>query len=522
MYNDEPKARRFYAVSYNEDEPTVSLGSLIPPRKKPAVSDGTISFAPRSVRSMSPKNVVSPYVLSVKIVTLIFSIATLVLVSSLSMNYFNNHGKQLLAQVFSAKTNVTPVIVENPYTKEQTPLNYGVQMTFNEPNFFTETLNSFIKEEKTFVEADLTTMKLRFFDKGVLLLQLPILAKGNKGSWWETPAGLYAIKTKAPKQFSTFGQVNTKWNLDFQGNFFIHGWPYEPNGKPVPDTYTGGCIRLSDTDAEKLYNLVDVNTPILVHEASVESDGFMYEPKVPHLATPHYLVADVDSNTVLAGNELDEQASIASLTKLMTALIAAENINLDKSVYVDQPSFVTTLIPRLAGLNKVSMYSLLQLLLVESSNESAEVIAAQIDRGEFIRLMNEKAKSLGMTQSQFVDPSGLGAGNKSSIRDLLTLVQYIYNNRKFIIELTANQDLPTAYVSGQFGHLSNFNKIEGLDNFIGGKVGETTAAGQTSVSLHTINVKGTQRVIAIILLGSTGRNADVKALLQYAIERFGS
>ena len=51
---------------------------------------------------------------------------------------------------------------------------------------------------------------------------------------------------------------------------------------------------------------------------------------------------------------------------------------------------------------------------------------------------------------------------------------------------------------------------------------ETTAAGQTSISLHKITVKGKERVIAIILLGSTSRGADVKALLQYAIDRFGS
>ena len=109
-----------------------------------------------------------------------------------------------------------------------------------------------------------------------------------------------------------------------------------------------------------------------------------------------------------------------------------------------------------------------------------------------------------------------------SLRDLLALTRYIYNNRKFILDLTANQDLPTAYVSGQFGELSNFNKVPGLDNFLGGKVGETTAAGQTSISLHSLRVKGEDRVIAIILLDSKSRGADVRELLQYAQDRFGT
>jgi D-alanyl-D-alanine carboxypeptidase len=69
--------------------------------------------------------------------------------------------------------------------------------------------------------------------------------------------------------------------------------------------------------------------------------------------------------------------------------------------------------------------------------------------------------------------------------------------------------------------LVNFNKVETLDNFIGGKVGETIAAGQTSVTLHTITVKGKERVVAIIILGSENRNDDVRDLLKYAEEKFG-
>jgi len=118
------------------------------------------------------------------------------------------------------------------------------------------------------------------------------------------------------------------------------------------------------------------------------------------------------------------------------------------------------------------------------------------------------------------DPSGLSADNISTAGDLLRLVQYIYNNRRFIIDLTANQDLPSAYISGQFGQLENFNKIKDLDNFIGGKVGETEAAGQTSISLHKLMVKGQERILAIILLGSSQRDADVHELLSYAQERF--
>lgn len=518
MYNEEPKARRFYAVSYNDDEPTVSLGAFIPKRRKTVPR--AVSFTPQIVKISNP--VPSPYVVSVKVVTVFLSVTLVLLVSFLTAPFVQENAPRALAQIFATTLKAAPVIVENPYTKAQTALTYGVQVSFSQPNFFSETRDSFIRDAKTFIEADLTTMQLRYFKEGVLEVQVPILAKGAKGSWLETPAGLYEVKSKKEKLFSSFGQMYTPWSITFQGNFLIHGIPYTEDGTKLPTEFIGGGIRLSDADAKNIFSLVTLDTPVLVHAVPITPDAFLYEPKVPELDTPHYLIADIESNTVLASSDLDSEAPIASLTKLMTALVASEYINLDARVSVAQPTFVQSLIPRLNGLGTVSMYSLLQLLLVESSNEAADVIADQVGRANFVQYMNEKAKSIGLTHTSFADPSGISAGNTSTVRDLLGLITYIYNTRQFIVDLTANQDLPTAYVSGEFGTLSNFNEVRGLDNFIGGKIGETTAAGQTSVTLHTIKVKGTKRVIAIVLLGSDSRNADVTELLGYATERFGN
>ena len=511
MYNEELGARRFYAVNDSEDTPTIIRGSLIP--------DGKYLFTPRAYIESVGDTITIHRLLTAKPVRIALSLLLIAVASFGSLSFVNNNGQRLLASSIGGGTNV-PVIVENPYTHDQTPLNYGVQVAMSQPNFFTETRESFIDAGKTFIEADLTTMQLRFFKDGVLNEQVTILSKGKEGSWWETPAGLYQIKSKEKNHFSTFGHVYQPWSMAFQGNFFIHGWPYYPDGTPVEEGYSGGCVRLSNEDAEKIYNLASVNTPVLVYEQAQTADTFVYEPKIPDLETPHYLIADIESNTVLAGSDLDSEAPIASLVKLMTALVAADYINLDKNVSASHPTFVQSLIPRLQGMNTVSMYSLMQLLLVESSNEAAEVIASQTGREQFIKYMNEKAVALGLDHTTFADPSGLSADNVSTVGDLLRLVQYIYNNRRFIIDLTDNQNLPTAYISGQFGELENFNKIKDLDNFIGGKVGETEAAGQTSISLHKITVKGQNRILAIILLGSKQRNADVNELLSYAQARF--
>lgn len=414
------------------------------------------------------------------------------------------------------------VYINDLGTSTPQALKYGSDPLLSQPNFFSQTKEAFMSEGVAFIEADLSAMKIIFHEGSEVKFEADILSKGKEGSWWETPAGLYKVELKKENHFSSFGQVYQPWSMVFQGNFFIHGWPTYPGGQPVAEGYSGGCIRLSTEDAGKLYKLVETGTPVLVYEEDFFADGFMYEPKAPEVTADNYLVIDIDNNTILAGDNIHEVVPIASLTKLMTALVAAEYINLDNTVRISQEKYVTTLIPRLQGRYRVSMYSLMQLLLVESSNEAAEVIASVIGRDNFIAKMNKKAKSLGLQDTVFTDPSGLDNGNVSSATDLARLLQYIHNNRSFILDLTEDADLETAYVKGEFGELNNFNGMNGVANFVGGKVGETQAAGMTSATLHTLKVDGEERTIGIILLGSQARTDDVKALHKYVDERYGN
>lgn len=512
MESQESPARRFRAVSYEQDNTAnIDKGALISMPKRFSPQSVSIENEGSDVDKLAPAFLLAPFLM----LTVLFGFTP---VGNKGLELAASLGSTMQQRVSAANT---PVVVQNPYTGEQTTLNYGVQGVFAQPYFFNETRNAFVSAQKTFLEVDLDSMQVRYFDAGVPKDQYPVVSKAPIGSWCETPAGLYKVEFKRENHFSTFGQIYQPWSVGFQGNFFLHGTPQYSVGESVGSDFVGGCIRMNDADIEQLYKTVAVGTPVLVHEKITPSDAFVYQPSVPSLATPNYLIADVESNTILASSDLDVTVPIASLTKLMTALVATEYINLDTSVYVNQPTFVQSLIPRLGERSRVSMYSLMQLLLIESSNEASEVIAAQVGREEFIGYMNEMADRLGMKDTQFADPSGLSAGNVSSVRDLFQLSQYIYKHRRFIMDMTANQDLPTVYVSGEFGRLSNFNKVENLDNFIGGKIGETTAAGQTSVTLHNLKVGDTNRVVAVIVLGSNHRNQDVRQLLQYAEERFG-
>lgn len=505
-YMDQQRIRNFTVVSAAADIPReLPSGELIPGAARPKTAQ-TVRIETRRGQWRQIGRVAAVFIMTLAI----------------SLGSVGFAGYQSIALARPDTGPLVPRIPDTASLYAGAPLQYGIQVALAQPDFFEETKEAFVAEGRSFIEANLATMELRYYEDGTEVFYALIAAKGKEGSWWETPAGLYAVGSKEENHFSSFGAVYQPWSMTFQGNFFIHGWPYYPDGTPVESDFSGGCIRLDTEAAEALYQLVDVDTPVLVHETDFVNDSFVYEPKIPELKTPHYLIADVQNSTVLAASDLDEVVPIASLTKLMTALIAVEYINLDKDVYVSYVPEVPSVIPRLQVGQRVSMYSLLQLLLVESSNEAAEFIAGVVGRERFITLMNDKAQALGLTETVFTDPSGLDDGNQSSVGDLLRLAQYIYSNRSFILELTANQDIPTAYKRGQFGTLENFNRIPGVESFIGGKVGDTLAAGQTSISFHRLMVKGEDRVVVIILLDSEDRIGDINDLIGYMHQRFGT
>lgn len=487
--------------SYSDDQPQDGRGVLIPQKK---LTTGVTSFSPASAR-VSSKN-------RLRAATSMFGLLALAILGT------TGYGLVSQANLASAPA----VVVMDTYTKQSTALDFGPQQALSNTSFFNGVLEAFIDEEMTFVEVDLSQKQIRFFKKGVLFESEEIQSLAESGSWWETPSGLYKIEKKEERTFTNIGQVYLPWAITFQGNYLIHGWPTYPDETAVKSDFKGGGVRLNDDAAEELYKNVSTGMPVLVHMTkAAEPDTFVYEPKVVGLDTPNYFIADIDNGTILAATDLDRVVPIASLAKLMTAVVAAEKINLDGRVQVTSPTFVTSLIPRLAQRTSVSMYSLLQLLLVESSNEAAETIAGEIGREEFIEAMNAKARQLGMMNTHFADPSGLSADNTSSLGDLYTLTKYIYDNRSFIFEITNKKELATANVGDEFDGLVNFNEVKNMDSFVGGKVGETIAAGQTSISLHRLNFQGEERTLAVIILGSDGRTKDIETLISYVQNRFG-
>lgn len=389
-------------------------------------------------------------------------------------------------------------------------------------NFFEETKKSFIEAGASFIEADLTAMTLRVYKSGEVIKEVPIRTKGREGSWWETPAGLYRIEAKNIKHFSKFGGVYQPWSMVFQGNFFIHGWPYYPDGTPVSSAYSGGCIRLSTDDAKAIYGLAEVGMPVLVYQQDFGTDDFEYMPKTVSVdvSAKEYLAADLKNNFVFLGADTRGGAPVASIAKLMTALVAAEYVNLDKEITVPKEAAVFTSRPRLKAGDTISAYQLLYPLLQESSNEAAITLASAVGKDYFVSLMNKKAAALGMVNTHFADPSGVSAKNISTAEDLFLFAKYLLMNRSFILKITSGTVGDNAYGPSEFKDLGNFNVFAGQPDFLGGKVGETGEAGQTMLAIWNETLGGEVRPVVIVALGSKDKVADVSAIRDAVIRNY--
>ena len=433
-----------------------------------------------------------------------------------------------------------------------TPYVYGSWPALDNQDFYDKVLAQMIAQKTTFISANLSTMQLQYYVNGAIATSVTILSKGRPGSWWETPTGLYKVQSKIPSDYSGMAHVYSPWALDFQGNFLIHGWPYYPGGVPVGSTYSGGCIRLSTTDAKALYDMVSVGTPVLVSSADFQPDTFQEQFQGPPISASSYLAIDLKSNFVLAQKNPDEQLPVASLTKLMTALVAIEYVDIEKTITITPSMLVKTSIPRLKVGEQLSLYNLLQPLLKESSNQAAVAISDFLGQQYFVSLMNQTAQSIGMTNTHFVDPSGSDWGNVSTAHDMSLLAQYLYDNRSFVLMMTTNNTDPNAYGPSVFTNLQNFNVFVDDPDFVGGKVGINGAASDTILSVFnepfataTEDASGTalsasssiststlvdatstasstvNRPIVFVILGSSDYTTDAESLLAWIKSTYG-
>lgn len=409
------------------------------------------------------------------------------------------------------------------------------ELVFPDEQRFLDKKEEYVSEKQDFVEANLRTMQLTLFDDGEASTTIPILTKGKEGSWWETPTGNYTVLGKAETGYSSIGNVWMPYSVQIYGNYLIHGWPYYDDGTPVAQGFSGGCIRLDTEDAKKVFDFVTNGTPVLVLEDPETQKFGALSPSTevrsnpPNVRAKSFVIADVASGEIILEKQADMRLPIASLTKLVTAVVAHEVIYLGRAIKVTPSMLAAAAEYRfrpVAG-ERYTGLDLLYPLLMQSSNDTARVFAGFLGGDTFVRNMNAKARSLGMDDTQFADSSGIRADNVSTAYDLLKLVQYIYYKRPFLFDISRgiafdNVGLIKLGETIPISDLKNVNEFIGEPDLIGIKNGETTAAKQTMASVWNVRANGGEVPVAIIVLGSDDRKKDTEALLAWVKRNYAA
>lgn len=200
---------------------------------------------------------------------------------------------------------------------------------------------------------------------------------------------------------------------------------------------------------------------------------------------------DIDSGRILYEKNADEKRLIASITKIMTAIVAIENGDLSKKVTVGDE------VLKMYGTNiyvevgeKLKLEDLLYGLILRSGNDASVVIANVVagSEKEFIKMMNAKAQKIGMKNTSFSNPHGLDEETKnySTARDMAILSRYAYKNEIYR-KITSTKEYEVS--TGKKTYLwYNRNKLLKDYKFCtGGKNGYTPSAGKTLVTTATKN-----------------------------------
>jgi len=230
----------------------------------------------------------------------------------------------------------------------------------------------------------------------------------------------------------------------------------------------------------------------------------------PEVRSSAALVVDARDSSVLFARGDDAAVPIASITKLMTALVVLDGRQpleelititaADRDSARGSPS-------RLGVGTRLSRGELLHLALMSSENRAAQALGRNYPGGltQFVRAMNAKAKTLGMTSSRFADPTGLSSGNVASARDLVKLVKAASSDP--LIRRYSTDERHTVVAGKHALEFRNTNTLVAKPDWTIAvqKTGYTLAAGQCLV-MQTV-IEG--RSVVIVLLNSFGKYTRV-------------
>lgn len=269
-----------------------------------------------------------------------------------------------------------------------------------------------------------------------------------------------------------------------------------------------------------------------------EAKADVYWPDGPSISAPSAIVMEVNSGAILYEKNSDEVNYPASITKVLTTLLALENCDLEEVVTFSDDAIKynqgdTSHIARDYG-EQMTMKECLYAVMLESANECAYAVAEHVgqklggDYNTFIDLMNQRAKELGCTNTHFANANGLPDENHwTSAHDMALISAEAYRNETFrIIVGTRSYRIPPTNKHDEITPLNNHHAM--ISNYktnkymyeycTGGKTGYTDAAGATLVSYAE---KDGLTLVCVVMRTSNGIHyEETRSLFEHCFKNF--
>lgn len=130
---------------------------------------------------------------------------------------------------------------------------------------------SYVINDSKSILIDLTNMNLFLLKNGHIYRTIKVLHKGPSTLWFQSPTNYFNIGVKYTLLKSGIVNVYMPYSVQIHQDFFVHGIPYFPDGTRVTSKFSGGCLRLADTDAKAVYDFADRNNKIVVFETAINN-----------------------------------------------------------------------------------------------------------------------------------------------------------------------------------------------------------------------------------------------------------
>jgi D-alanyl-D-alanine carboxypeptidase (penicillin-binding protein 5/6) len=240
----------------------------------------------------------------------------------------------------------------------------------------------------------------------------------------------------------------------------------------------------------------------------------------PPVSARTFIVENPATGEVLAQHGAWTRSPIASITKLMTVIVALDHVRWDAVVRVrsDAAAVGESTVNLRAG-ERIRVGDLVKAALIQSANDAAVALADYVgggDRESFVSMMNAKARELGLERTHFARPDGLDApGHFSTAKDVTTLAEFAMRNPRIRSTVRLRDDT----IPGD-RHLHTWNDLLGIfKGLYGVKTGHTGTAGWCEVAA----VRRNGVTLYTTVLGSptrAKRNTDLASLLRWGISRY--